>query len=419
LLARAFRADSVLHAIQALLHAHEGLNERLVCDYYGLAEDNVQAILDETGMPAGWYPLLEGYDALPPSPDGVPVPSQLAANLKIAKRHHLPLEVVARLKAQLRVLYGAGPHAEARAVDDGPGESQPNEELEEAVLGALIPIPAETFLEEVSQELQSHPISTYWLTEELRTSEGLLSPSEVKRQMEDYVSISILRELGYRWPKQDAYEQEHGSVMASGLVEKDRIIPLVYCRDHLIAIDRVRMRLEHDFGKDGADRSEQEFRKWVGRELGEWLQREFFKRHIQQFRQRPIVWHLTSREGTFQALLLYHGLSRDTLRRIRDVYAGGLLNRLKAELERAQARKDTRAGTELRFNIDDVEEFRDRILAIEEGRQLPNRVRCRWKGEEKDGRPGPYAPDLNDGVKVNIRPFQETGLLAREVIKKW
>jgi hypothetical protein len=38
----------------------------------------------------------------------------------------------------------------------------------------------------------------------------------------------------------------------------------------------------------------------------------------------------------------------------------------------------------------------------------------------RGGRPGPYAPDIDDGVKVNIRPFQESGLLAmKQVIKKW
>ncbi len=45
---------------------------------------------------------------------------------------------------------------------------------------------------------------------------------------------------------------------------------------------------------------------------------------------------------------------------------------------------------------------------------------CRWKGEETEGRPSPYAPDIDDGIKVNIPPFQETGLLSlKEVIKKW
>jgi hypothetical protein len=57
---------------------------------------------------------------------------------------------------------------------------------------------------------------------------------------------------------------------------------------------------------------------------------------------------------------------------------------------------------------------------IERGDELKYRIRCHWKDEEETGRLGPYSPDLDDGVKVNIRPFQEAGLLAaKEVIKKW
>jgi hypothetical protein len=117
--------------------------------------------------------------------------------------------------------------------------------------------------------------------------------------------------------------------------------------------------------------------------------------------------------------VLYHRLSRDTLRRLRDVYAGAIVNRLKADLQRAQSQGDAATASEVRLQIEDVEDFRERILAIEQGRELANRIRCRWKDEEEAGRSGPYRPDIDDGVKVNIRPFQETGLLAREVIKKW
>jgi hypothetical protein len=72
--------------------------------------------------------------------------------------------------------------------------------------------------------------------------------------------------------------------------------------------------------------------------------------------------------------------------------------------------------------IEDVEEFRERLERIERGddNDLKARIRCRWKADEaKIGRPGPYAPNINDGVKVNVRPFQELALLAAPVIKKW
>jgi hypothetical protein len=101
-------------------------------------------------------------------------------------------------------------------------------------------------------------------------------------------------------------------------------------------------------------------------------------------------------------------------------YAGGLIAQLSTEQERARQRGAAAEVSRLQLQIEDVEEFRALLEKIERGDELPYRIRCRWKGEEENGRPGPYAPDIDDGVKVNIRPFQEAGLLAvKEVIKKW
>ena len=84
--------------------------------------------------------------------------------------------------------------------------------------------------------------------------------------------------------------------------------------------------------------------------------------------------------------------------------------------------RDEREMTRLQLAIEDIEEFRERLERIERGDDgdLKARIRCRWKQDEaRVGRPGPYAPDINDGVKVNVRPFQELALLAAPVIKKW
>ncbi len=158
----------------------------------------------------------------------------------------------------------------------------------------------------------------------------------------------------------------------------------------------------------------------MGRPIEDWLKRDFFKRHVQQFKQRPIAWHFVSPERTFEAFVLYHKLSRSTLQKLRAQYAGGLIARLRAEQERARQAGKAAEVSSLQFRIEDVEEFRSRVEKIERGDELKDRIRCRWKGEEEDGRPGPYDFDIDDGVKVNIRPFQEAGLLAvKEVIKKW
>jgi hypothetical protein len=60
--------------------------------------------------------------------------------------------VLAQLKQRLQILYEAGPGARPGADEDGE---------------------AETFLEELSQELQIHPIAVYWLLRELREKMAL------------------------------------------------------------------------------------------------------------------------------------------------------------------------------------------------------------------------------------------------------
>ena len=113
-------------------------------------------------------------------------------------------------------------------------------------------------------------------------------------------------------------------------------------------------------------------------------------------------------------------LSRETVTRLRTQYAGAAIDGLRAQQERARAQNEAGRVTDLQLQIEEIEDFRARLERIERGDQLKDGIRCRWKDEEKAGRPGPYAPDIDDGVKVNIRPFQENGLLAaKQVIKKW
>lgn len=412
---RTYRSDVRLPAepLQALLHAIEGWNERLVFDAYELGPEDVQAVLDETGYPPGWQPLVAGYDALPHAPDGIGIPARLSEFLDTLEHRELSGAELATLKKRVRAAYEAGPGAK---LDDE--ESAKGGDEDGAALGARIPIPTETFIEELADKLAIHPISIYWLLEELK-AEGVVSPPLRKTELTDYVSVSLLRMLGYRWPEQDAYEATHPPILDPDLVDLDGIIPLVPCANQPTAADRLMTRLERQFGEDGAAGFVADFRRYVGRELDAWLSRDFFKAHARQFKNRPIAWHLRSPEGHFSALVLYHRLSRDTLVKLRSQYAGDRIATLRNEQDRARSRGETTRVSELVAAIEDVEAFRQTIEAIERGDTLTDRIRCRWKDEKASGRPGPYAPDIDDGVKVNIRPFQENGLLPAQVISKW
>ena len=290
---------------------------------------------------------------------------------------------------------------------------------EGAALGARIPIPTETFLEELAVKIGLHPITVHWLLEELK-AEGVVSPPLRKAELEEYIDITLVRMLGYRWPEQDAYEAEHGPILDADLVDADGIIPLVPCGDEPVAEERVRTRLVRQLGDDGADAFLADLKRYTKRDLADWIRRDFFKAHTKRFKNRPIAWHLRSPEGAFEAIVLYHRLSRDTLAKLRVTYAGDRLARLRADQQRAKERRRhpapsptsrSRSRTSRRSGPPSRRSSR--------GPSPSDRIRCRWKDETDTGRPGPYAPDIDDGVKVNIRPFQETGLLPAKVISKW
>lgn len=413
----AFTTDALLSGpadgASALLHALEGLNERVVIDAHQLDRDDVQAVLDETGTPAGWQPLMVGYDALPNG--GVAIPPSLADFMATLERRELTAAQLSSLKSRLRGLYEAGPGKRG----DVESRSDPDEETADEIPGSRIPIPVETFLEELSQKLEVHPISVYWLLKELLGRDGTVSRPIVKHELEEYVSVRVLQLLGYQWPGQSAYETEHGPSVDPTLVAADGIVPLVACGDEPPVEARIRVQLEHELGDHGADRFVRDFRRYVGRDLADWLRRDFFKRHTKQFKNRPLAWHLRSREGALEVFVLYQRLSRATLVKLRAEYAGPRIARLKGEATRAKEEGQERLASDIQIQIEDIEDFRQQLEGIERGAELRDRIRCRWKDETVDGRPGPYAPDIDDGVKVNIRPFQENGLLATTVIKKW
>src|SRR5207244_1208956 len=69
------------NAVAASLHSLEAVSERLVFDAYGLNAHDAATVANETGTPAGWFPLLAGFDALPPLPAGLPkLPHEVLAS---------------------------------------------------------------------------------------------------------------------------------------------------------------------------------------------------------------------------------------------------------------------------------------------------------------------------------------------------
>lgn len=444
-----------LRSIETALLTFEGFNEQIVNNIYELDKENIQVILEETGIPAGCYPLITEYDILPPLSDDLdlqPLPQELFDYLAKHERINLNSKELTSIKANLRALYEAGPGAKNVEQDENSKINEDSEGEELMASGARIPIPSETFLEELSVKMHLHPISVYWLLEELR-AEGVRCKPEEQHILEDRLSVLVLGLLGHRWPKQI----EAGEPI-SALAERHSIIPLVSGTGKMTLMERLRERLREEDGIVGVQQTEVLLEELTGLNLEDWLRRRFFTRHISQFKYRPVAWHLAStpwkmasnakksRGGVqskpaFECLLYYHICSTNALARIRNEYIEPLLQIERSRIEHSKTEtggiqlfSDDIVSAFASERIRELEEFAEKLRTIEEQgfacdelqKLLLNEPLDRWCG---DGYFAPASPeelrreeeawhvDINDGVRVNIAPLQLTGVLASDVLK--
>jgi len=421
-------------AVASILHAMEGFSEREVFEAYGIKDGDLLAVLEETGTPAAWHPMIKGYDRLPELPNGLPaIPQALVDHLKAHERVSPTPEALDRIRDELRAFYIAGSGANAEEIRESLDvDSQENGTSVDAIaVGAFVPIPHETFLEELSQKVEIHPISVYWLLEEIRREEGLVCPTEVQRLTEDYFSVKLLQMLGHCWPMQDQYEKEEGRPFIDPKwIDEDGIIPMTPGSGEETLIDRFRRFLDEEFGPDCGTEAEKEAGMILGWKkddewgqqkpttLERWFEKKSFKRHVSQFKKRPIAWHLTSKKGAFQAIVYYHKFNAERLRLLRARYVRQTLEMLRRRLGEVKAagqdRRTLARVEKIEVQIADVEDFDRRLGLLLEGREREARIWCPWK--EPDEQPLGWDPDINDGVRVNIAPVQRLGLLAASVL---
>jgi hypothetical protein len=129
--------------------------------------------------------------------------------------------------------------------------------------------------------------------------------------------------------------------------------------------------------------------------LDGWLRDEFFEEHCQIFHQRPFVWHIWDglRDG-FHALVNYHKLDYRNLEKLIFYYLGDWLTRQRQDVQNGVEGADTRLAA--------AEHLQSELKKILEGKE-PYDIFVRWKPLDKQ--PIGWEPDLNDGVRMNIRPW--------------
>jgi hypothetical protein len=205
------------------------------------------------------------------------------------------------------------------------------------------------------------------------------------------LQVAVARLVGYRWPFQ-------GLDRMDDLADNDGIVPLPAMPGQLSASDRLRALLHRAYGDDFSqaliDRLVAD-EGYARGSLEDWLQDKFFEQHVNFFRKRPFVWHISDgRKDGFSALVNYHRLNRRLLEKLTFATVGTWI-----EMQRAQAASDS-VGADLRLAA--ATTLQNRLKAVLEGEATLD-IYVRWKSLAEQ--PLGWDPDLNDGVRVNIRPF--------------
>ena len=129
--------------------------------------------------------------------------------------------------------------------------------------------------------------------------------------------------------------------------------------------------------------------------LRQYLDRQFFKLHIQQYRKRPVYWLLQSPKKKYGIWVFHEKLNKDSAFRIRKEYVEPKINLLESRIKELQVKRDGAEGREKRAIekeigklvdiLDDVREFLKRLNFIIEERG--------------------YMPHIDDGVLLNMAPL--------------
>ena len=150
--------------------------------------------------------------------------------------------------------------------------------------------------------------------------------------------------------------------------------------------------------------------------IQEWLENVYFAYHASMYKNRPIFWHISSKQGkgpaAFSALVHYHRFDKDRMAKLRGVYLREALGvfRREAALAGQAGRADDRLEWQAR--VEEAEELDRRLQRVQEGFHQGGedfRILTPWKAD--GARPKGWDPDINDGVKVNIEPLQRAGVL--------
>jgi len=230
------------------------------------------------------------------------------------------------------------------------------------------------------------------------------------------LQVAVARLLGYRWPRQTGSSfPDCPALESDGLgpfADDDGIVCIPAAGQEQPAEHRLRALLAAAFGAEWSATKEGELLAqagYAGKGMEDWLRNGFAEQHGKLFQQRPFVWHLwDGRKDGFSALVNYHKLDRALLDKLIYTYLGDWITRQEAGVQSGEGGSDARLTA--------ARDLQRRLKLIAEG-EPPFDSFVRWKPLAQQ--PIGWEPDLNDGVRLNIRPFVEAGVLRKDPNMNW
>ena len=233
----------------------------------------------------------------------------------------------------------------------------------------------------------------------------------------DPLQVAVARLAGYRWPAEtDTAMELAGEARAwidhceklAGHTDEDGIVCLPSVRGEVPAHDRLLKLLIAAWETVQPGSWKPTFldklladAECAGKGLDVWLREKFFEQHAKRFFHRPFIWHVWDglKDG-FAALVNYHQLDAKKLERLIHTYLGDWIRQQEAGV------RDGVDGAQTRLAA--AQDLKRRLELILEG-EPPYDIFVRWKplAEQPIG----WNPDLNDGVRLNIRPFMTAEVL--------
>ena len=232
--------------------------------------------------------------------------------------------------------------------------------------------------------------------------------TKIDLRIDDTVlQVAVSRLLGYQWPAELDSEMELADEQRDWVEESKNILPFadddgIVClpavRGEKAADQRLEELLQASYGETWSTQTRNQLLDLVGcknKSLSFWLQEKFFSQHCKLFQNRPFIWHIWDglKDG-FSALVNYHQLDKKNLERLIYTYLDDWI--------RTQSHQQNEGVDGANERLVAAQNLKQRLELILEG-EAPYDIFVRWKPLQEQ--PIGWNPDLNDGVRLNIRPF--------------